>query len=332
MRLLVTGGSGFIGSNFIHYMLHKYPQYEIWNLDALTYCGCEMNNDSIRSHKNYKFIKGDICDPKIVDELVSQVDMIINFAADTHVDNSIANAMPFVMTNVMGTFNLLESALRNGKKRFHQISTDEVFGDLGPSDSPFDEHSSRKPRNPYSASKAAADHLVMSYFHTHRLPVTLSNCSNNYGPYQFPEKFIPRFVTTLSQGEKVPLYGDGRNIRDWIHVDDHSRAVDAIIHKGAVGETYCVGSQNDKTNIEITRLILKHLGMGEEYIEFVQDRQGHDRRYSINSAKLQSDLGWSAQVPFEDGLKQTIDWYKQNHGWWKAIKDGEHKKMNESYS
>jgi len=331
MKLLVTGGSGFIGSNFIHYILDKYPAYEIYNLDSLTYAGNESNNDVVRTNPRYHFVCGDICDPNVVNDLVAQTDAIVHFAAESHVDNSIKNSMVFVMTNVMGTHNLLEAALRNGKKRFHHISTDEVYGHLHPHEEPFHENSPHRPRSPYSASKASADHLVMSYFHTHDLPVTVSNCSNNYGPYMFPEKFMPLFITNILDGKKVPLYGDGLNVRDWIHVKDHNRAVDAILHDGAIGETYCVGAGNEFPNIKVVELMLKHLGVGNEVIEYVTDRKGHDRRYAINNQKICTRLNWKPEVQFENGMQEMVQWYKDNMQWWKQIKDGTYQTINDSY-
>lgn len=330
MKLLVTGGSGFIGSNFIHHMLEKYPTYQIINLDVLTYAGCEMTNDVVRSNPNYRFVAGDICDPKIVNELISQVDAVVHFAAESHVDNSIENAAIFTMTNVMGTMNLLEAALRNGKKRFHHISTDEVYGHLHADDPAFNEDTAYAPRSPYSASKASSDHMVMAYFHTHGLPVTISNCSNNYGPYQFPEKLIPLFITNLINGKQVPLYGDGQNVRDWIHVKDHNRAVDLILHQGQLGHTYCVGANSERTNKEITYKLLELLGVGEEMIKFVEDRKGHDRRYAINSEKICTQLNWKPEISFEDGMRETVEWYKQNE-WWKKILDGSYRQLNDSF-
>lgn len=331
MKLLVTGGSGFIGSNFIHYMLHEHPEYQIINLDLLTYAGCEMTNDRVRDHKNYRFVKGDICDPKIVNELVPQVDAIVHFAAESHVDNSIENSMVFVMTNVLGTHNLLEAARKHGNKRFHHISTDEVFGHLGPDDEPFHEGTAHRPRSPYSASKAGSDHLVMSYYHTHGLPVTISNCSNNYGPYMFPEKFMPLFITNLLEGKKVPLYGDGMNVRDWIHVHDHNRAVDRILHDGEVGHTYCVSANNEQANVDITHMLLDLTGRDKSYIEYVEDRKGHDRRYAVDNSKITTLLNWKPEIAFEDGLKDMVEWYKNNPEWWGKILSGEYKELNQHY-
>lgn len=325
MKLLVTGGAGFIGSNFIHYILEKYPDYQIINLDALTYAGNLENLKDIENDPRYKFVRGDICDKDLVGNLVKETDVIINFAAETHVDRSILDAENFIKTNVLGTYNLLESAKNNGNKRFHHISTDEVFGSLGPNDPKFSEKTNYDPRSPYSASKASSDHLVRAYFHTYNLPVTISNCSNNYGPYMFPEKLFPLFITNIIEGKKVPLYGDGMNVRDWLHVKDHCSAIDLIIHKGKVGETYCVGGGNEKTNKEIALKILELMGKGEEMIEFVKDRPGHDKRYAIDFSKIKNELGWEPEISFEDGLKAMIEWYKNNENWWKNIKSGEYK-------
>lgn len=326
MKLLVTGGAGFIGSNFIHYILQKYPDYKIVNLDKLTYAGNLENLKSVENNSNYKFVKGDICDAELVNELVKDVDAVVHFAAETHVDRSIMGAADFIRTNVMGTHVLLDAALKNHKKRFHHVSTDEVFGSLGPDDAPFCESTPYDPRNPYSASKAASDHLVRSYFNTYGLPVTITNCSNNYGAYQFPEKVIPLFITNLLENKKVPVYGDGMQIRDWIHVNDHSRGVDAVLHKGVMGETYCLGGGNELPNIELTRRILALMGKGEEFIEHVTDRPGHDRRYAMSIEKLNAELGWTPDYDFEKGLKQTVDWYLNNREWWQRVKSGDYQK------
>ncbi len=324
MRILVTGGAGFIGSNFIHYMLTKYPDYEIINLDLLTYAGNLENLKEFENDSRYKFVKGDICDTELVNGLVKNIDLIIHFAAESHVDRSIMDSSSFIRTNVLGTQILLDAAKNNGNTRFHHISTDEVFGSLGPDDPGFNERNTYDPRSPYSASKAAADHLVRSYFHTHGLPITISNCSNNYGPYMFPEKFIPLFITNLMEDKKVPLYGDGGNIRDWIFVDDHNKAVDLIIHEGKIGETYCIGGDAEKSNKEITYLILKLMGKDEEMIEYVKDRLGHDRRYAIDFSKIQNELGWKPEMDFEQGLEKMIKWYQDNEEWWGKIKSGEY--------
>ena len=324
MKILITGGAGFIGSNFIHYWLKKYPEDKIVNLDALTYAGNLENLREVENNKNYKFVKGDICDKKLVDDLVKDVDLIVHFAAESHVDRSILDAENFIRTNVLGTYNLLEAAKNNGNKRFHHISTDEVFGHLGPNDPAFNESTPYAPRSPYSASKAASDHLVLAYFHTHNLPVTISNCSNNYGPYQFPEKIIPLAITNIIEGKKIPIYGDGMQVRDWLQVEDHCEAIDLIIQKGKIGETYCVGGNGEKHNIDLVKTILKLLGKDASEIEYVEDRKGHDRRYAIDFSKIKNELGWEPKVSFEEGMAKTIEWYKNNEAWWKNIKSGEY--------
>ncbi|MBT4870854.1 MAG: dTDP-glucose 4,6-dehydratase, partial [Candidatus Diapherotrites archaeon] len=307
MKLLITGGCGFIGTNFILHILAKYKDYEIINLDKLTYAGNKENLKSIEEDSRYTFVEGDICDRTLVDNVMKDVDAVIHFAAESHVDRSIENSKEFIMTNIVGTHTLLDSALANGKKRFHHISTDEVFGELG-AEGKFTENTPYDPRSPYSASKASSDHLVRAYFHTHGLPATISNCSNNYGPYQFPEKLIPLFITNLIEGKKVGVYGKGENIRDWIHVDDHSEGVDLILHKGKIGETYCLGGDEELTNIDITKLILSEFGKGEEMIEYVEDRKGHDFRYAIDFSKITKELGWKPQHNFGQGLVETINW------------------------
>lgn len=321
MKILVTGGAGFIGSNFIHYWLKNNPDDEIINFDALTYAGNPDNLRDLEGDSRYKFIKGDITDEAAVNEVVKGVDLIVHFAAESHVDRSIKNSADFIHTNVEGTRILLEAAKNNGNIRFHHISTDEVFGSLGPDDDKFTEETPYDPRSPYSASKAASDHLVRAYFHVHGLGVTISNCSNNYGPYQYPEKLIPLFITNLIEGKKVPVYGNGKNIRDWIHVDDHNRGVEAVIKKGKIGETYCLGGGNEKSNLEITNEILNIMGVGSDMIEYVKDRLGHDFRYAIDFSKAQRDLGWVPQIDFESGLRLTVDWYKNNQSWWKKLKN-----------
>lgn len=326
MKILVTGGAGFIGANFVHYWLKNNPQDEIVNLDVLTYAGNLENLKDIEKEENYKFIKGDICDGVFVDKLFKDeiFDLVVHFAAESHVDRSVLNSKDFVVTNVEGTMNLLDAAKNNGNVRFHHVSTDEVFGALEMDDKPFNETTPYDPRSPYSASKAASDHLVRAYFHTHNLPVTISNCSNNYGPYQFPEKLIPLFVTNLIEGKKIPLYGTGENIRDWIHVEDHNRGVEMIIKKGELGETYCLGGASEKQNIEITKDILRLMGKGDEMIEHVEDRKGHDLRYAIDFSKATEKLGWEPQIDFKEGLEMTVQWYNDNQEWWKKIKSGEY--------
>ena len=322
MKILVTGGAGFIGSNFIHYMLKKYVDYQIVNFDKLTYAGNLENLKDIENNSHYNFVKGDINDEKLVDDIIKKykINLIINFAAESHVDRSILNPDAFIKTNIMGVYTLLKVALKNGKIRFHHISTDEVFGSLNVGDPAFNEISRYDPHSPYSASKASSDHLVRAYFHTYNLPITISNCSNNYGPYQFPEKLIPLFVTNLIEKKKIPIYGDGKNIRDWLFVEDHCRAIDAIIHKGKIGETYCIGGNSEKSNVEITSEILKMLNKGEKEIEYVKDRLGHDRRYAIDFSKIKKELGWEPKISFNEGIKKTVKWYKNNEDWWKKIK------------
>lgn len=317
---MVTGGAGFIGSNFIRYWMKKHPADKIVNLDILSYAGNLDNLRDIEDRPNYSFIKGDICDMVLVGDLVKEVDLIVHFAAETHVDRSIADAATFVKTNIEGTRVLLEAAKNNGGIRFHHISTDEVFGSLDRDDKPFNENTPYDPRSPYSASKAASDHLVRAYYHTHKLPITISNCSNNYGHYQYPEKVIPLFITNLLDGKKAPLYGKGDNIRDWIHVDDHNAGVEAIISKGKIGETYCLGGGNELSNLELTKKILNAMGFGEEMIEFSTDRAGHDFRYAIDFSKAKKELGWSPQINFDEGLAETVKWYKNNNDWWKKLK------------
>ncbi len=320
MKLLVTGGAGFIGSNFIHYWLKNYPSDQVINFDVLTYAGNLDNLKDVENNPNYQFIQGDITDEEAVNKAVQGVELIVHFAAESHVDRSIKNSADFIKTNVEGTRVLLEAAKNNGNIRFHHISTDEVFGSLAFDAPKFTEKTPYDPRSPYSASKAAADHLVRAYYHIHNLPITISNCSNNYGPYQYPEKLIPLFVTNLIEGKKVPVYGAGKNIRDWIHVDDHNRGVDFIIKKGKIGETYCLGGNSEKSNLEITELILKNMGVGEEMIEYVTDRLGHDLRYAIDFSKAKNELGWEPQIDFASGLEETIKWYKNNLAWWQKLK------------
>jgi len=319
MKLLVTGGAGFIGSNFIHYWLERCPEDQILNLDILSYAGNKDNLKVVEDKSNYEFVQGDIKDASLVKGLVGDVDLIVNFAAETHVDRSIEEAKSFIQTNVEGTWVLLEAAKEKGI-RFHHISTDEVFGSLDFSDPPFSEKTPYDPRSPYSASKAAADHLVRAYHHTFGLPITISNCSNNYGPYQHPEKLIPLFVTNLIEGKPVPVYGKGRNIRDWIHVQDHNKGVEKIIKSGKIGETYCLGGGKELSNLEITHKILDLLGASEESIEYVTDRPGHDLRYAIDYSKAKEELAWQPEKDFEQGLAETIAWYQENPDWWRKLK------------
>lgn len=320
MKILVTGGAGFIGSNFIRYWLRNNPGDEIVNFDLLTYAGNLDNLRDLAGDPRYRFIQGDIVDAASVEAALDSVELIVHFAAESHVDRSIKDSGAFIRTNVEGTRVLLEAA-RKRMIRFHHVSTDEVFGSLGADDPRFNEKTPYDPRSPYSASKAASDHLVRAYYHTYGLPVTISNCSNNYGPYQYPEKLIPLFVTNLLEGRKLPIYGEGNNIRDWIHVDDHNRGVEAIIKRGRLGETYCLGGDGEKTNLEITKLILEIMGAGEEMIEHIADRPGHDRRYAIDHSKASAELDWRPLIPFADGLRATIDWYRDNPGWWQKLKE-----------
>lgn len=318
MKLLVTGGAGFIGSCFVRHILNKYPDYKVINIDALTYCGNLANLKDIENNPNYKFVHGNICDKKLVRELISQVDCVVNFAAESHVDNSIKNPEIFIETNVQGTLNLLQASKEIGIERYLQVSTDEVYGTLGKTGY-FYETTPLAPNSPYSASKASADMLVRAYYETYKMPVLTTRCSNNYGPYQYPEKLIPFFISKLLRSEKVPVYGDGLNVRDWLYVYDHCAAIDTVLHKGRIGEVYNIGGHNEKTNIEITRLILEAMGKDESSIEYVQDRLGHDRRYAISNDKITSELGWKPSVTFEEGIKMTIDWYLNNQDWIKSI-------------
>ena len=314
MKLLVTGGAGFIGSCFVRHVLKKHPDYKIINLDALTYCGNLENLDDLKNNPNHTFVKGNICDKKLAQELISEVDCVVNFAAESHVDNSIKHPEIFVETNVQGTLNLLQVSKELGVDRFLQVSTDEVYGTLGKTGY-FYETTPLAPNSPYSASKAGADMLVRAYFETYKMPVLNTRCSNNYGPYQYPEKLIPFFISQLLKGEKVPVYGDGLNVRDWLYVYDHCEAIDVVLHKGRVGEVYNIGGHNEKTNLEITHLILDAMGKDETSIKYVEDRLGHDRRYAISNDKITSELGWAPSITFEEGIKLTIDWYLNNQQW-----------------
>lgn len=320
MKILVTGGAGFIGSNFIHYWMNKYPDDKIINLDILTYAGNLENLKNLADNPNYEFIKGDICDINLVNDVVHGVDLVVHFAAESHVDRSIKDSLDFIRTNVEGTRVLLDAAKNNGNIRFHHISTDEVFGALGQDDPKFNENTPYDPRSPYSASKAASDHLVRAYFHTHKLPITISNCTNNYGPYQYPEKIIPLFITNLLENKKIPVYGDGKNIRDWIYVDDHNRGVELIIKSGKIGETYCLGGGNELKNIELTKNILNIMKKSEDMIEYVGDRPGHDFRYAMDCTKAKNELGWEPEVNFEQGLAKTVKWYQKSEEWWRKLK------------
>ncbi len=318
MKILVTGGAGFIGSCFVRHMLKKHQDYKIINIDALTYAGNIANLDDVKNNPNYTFVHGNICDKKLVRELISESDAVVNFAAESHVDRSITNPEIFIETNVQGTLNLLQASKELGVDRYLQVSTDEVYGTLGKTGY-FYETTPLAPNSPYSASKASADMLTRAYYETYKLPVLNTRCSNNYGPYQYPEKLIPFFISQLLKGEKVPVYGDGLNVRDWLYVYDHCEAIDTVLHKGKVGEVYNIGGHNEKTNMEITHLILEAMGKDESSIKYVQDRLGHDRRYAISNDKITSELGWKPSLTFEQGIKITIDWYLNNQEWIKSI-------------
>jgi dTDP-glucose 4,6-dehydratase len=319
MNILVTGGCGFIGSNFIRYLLGKQRSATIFNLDKLTYAGNPANLRDIESDARYRFIHGDICDPVLVKDLIrrEKISTIIHFAAESHVDRSISDASDFIRTNVLGTFTLLDAALSEHIDRFIHISTDEVYGST--SKGSFRETDPLNPSSPYSSSKASSDLIARSYFVTHGLPVIITRCTNNYGPYQYPEKLIPVFITNLLEGKKIPVYGTGKNVRDWIHVLDHCRAIAYIQENGIPGEIYNIGSDNERSNIEITHSILNALGKDESCIEYVKDRPGHDFRYSLDSSKLKS-LGWKPVYSFEQGLQDTVDWYTTNEWWWHPLK------------
>ena len=318
MKLLVTGGAGFIGSHFIRQWLATHADDEIINLDILSYAGRKENLADLESDRRYQFVQGDICDEALVQKLMADVNLIVHFAAESHVDRSIESSKEFVRTNVEGTRVLLEAA-KVKNIRFHHISTDEVFGALGPNDKKFSEISPYDPRSPYSASKAASDHLVRAYFHTYNLPITISNCSNNFGSYQFPEKLIPRLITNLLENKKIPLYGEGKNIRDWIYVLDHIDGVIKVIEKGKIGETYCLGGGCELTNFEIARKILVLLDTSEDMIQYVADRPGHDFRYAIDYQKAEKELDWKPKTDFNEGLRQTVQWYKDKADWWKPL-------------
>jgi len=321
MRLLVTGGAGFIGSNFVQLVLKEHPDYELVNLDKLTYAGNLANLKDVENLPNYTFVKGDIADPEIVSQTVRDVDVIVNFAAETHVDRSIHSAGAFIDTDVKGNFVLLEEARRAGVQKVVCVSTDEVYGSI--EDGAFTESDRLNPRNPYSASKAGGELLACAFYHTYDMPVVVTRGSNNYGPYQYPEKLIPLFVTNAIDDLALPLYGDGLNVRDWLHVEDHCRGIEAAIAKGEPGEVYNIGADNQHTNIEITRIILDHLGKSDELIRYVTDRPGHDRRYAIDSSRLRA-LGWAPQKEFMEGIRETVDWYVQNEWWWRPLKSGEY--------
>lgn len=328
-KILITGGAGFIGSNFILYWNKNHPEDTIINFDKLTYAGNLENLVSLEGKQNYIFMQGDITHPQMVHNAMDGVDVVVHFAAESHVDRSIKEPAAFINTNVLGTQVLLDSALRHEVKRFHHISTDEVFGSLElDSEKKFDEYTNYDPRSPYAASKASSDHLVRAYFTTFGLPITITNCSNNFGPYQFPEKLIPLAVTNLMEGKKVPIYGDGLYVRDWLYVEDHVRAIEAVLQKGKDGSTYLVGGMaDDISNIDIVKKIISLMGKSEESIEFVKDRLGHDRRYSVDWKKIHEELNWSPLHDFDSWLEKTVSWYKENESWWRRIKTSEYDKF-----
>lgn len=329
MKILVTGGAGFIGSNFVKYMVDKYKEYTIINLDALTYAGNLETLKKVENEPNYHFIHGDITNFVTVESIFyTGIDAVINFAAESHVDRSISRPGIFVKTNIQGTQVLLDMAMKFGVKKYVQISTDEVYGTLGDTGY-FTEKSPLAPNSPYSASKAGADLLVLAYHETYGLPVNITRCSNNYGPFHFPEKLIPLMIINALNDKPLPIYGDGLNVRDWLHVEDHCRAIDLVLHNGRIGEVYNIGGHNEKTNIEVVKEILKQLGKPETLIKYVDDRLGHDRRYAIDPTKLQSELGWEPQYTFETGLKDTINWYLENQSWWENIISGEYQQYYE---
>lgn len=322
MKILVTGGAGFIGSYFIKYWMNKYPEDSIVNLDKLTYAGNLENLKEVENNPNYKFVKGDICDKELVMEITKGIDLIVHFAAESHVDRSIEGPEVFVETNIKGTLNLLEAAVQNGNIRFHHVSTDEVFGEL-PLDKPdakFTEETPYAPKSPYSASKASSDHLVRAYHHTFKLPITISNTSNNYGPNQYPEKLIPLMVTRAMSDEEIPVYGDGKQIRDWVHVQDHVRGIELCIKDGKLGETYLFGGDGERENIWIVKKILEYLNKPESLIVHVGDRKGHDVRYAIDNSKSEKELGYKPEKSVEDWLKETVQWYVDNKKWWEPLK------------
>ena len=320
MTILITGGCGFIGSSFIRFISKQRADCEVVNLDALTYAGNRTNLQELEDDARYRFVHGRIEDPAVVKEVMSDVEAVVHFAAESHVDRSIADAAPFITTNVLGTQVLLDAARHAGVGRFVHVSTDEVFGALG-TEGKFTETTPFRPRSPYAASKAAGDMLAQAFWETYKLPVMVVRPSNNYGPYQFPEKFIPVMVTNLVEGRKVPVYGRGENVRDWLHVDDCCRAIGRVLDRGRPGEAYNIGGESERRNIEVAKLVVKQMGLGEDAIEYVLDRPGHDFRYALDNAKVERELGWRPEVRFEDGLSRTVDWYRQHPEWWQPLKE-----------
>ncbi|MEI9476988.1 MAG: dTDP-glucose 4,6-dehydratase [Deltaproteobacteria bacterium] len=327
MKILVTGGCGFIGSNFIRHLLKTYPDYSVINVDKLTYAGNLENLSDLSPSPRYHFLRGDIADASQMEELVSKgVDAVVNFAAESHVDRSIEDPTAFMKTNVFGTFVLLETLRKVFQKQrilFLHVSTDEVYGSLGESGA-FTEETPLAPNSPYAASKTAADMMVRAYYQTYGLPAVITRCSNNYGPYQFPEKLIPLMISNAMEDKELPIYGDGLNIRDWIHVEDHCRGLDVVLHRGRKGEVYNIGGRSEKTNLSVAQAILDHLGKPHSLLRFVADRPGHDRRYAMDFSKIEKELGWSPWVTFEEGIRRTVEWYQTYRQWWKKIKTGEY--------
>ena len=328
MKILVTGGAGFIGCNFVYYMLGKYKDYKIVCLDALTYAGNIKSLDRAMKNDNFKFVKGSIADRELVDSLFEKekFDVVINFAAESHVDRSIEEPEVFLKTNILGTQVLMDCARKFGNIRYHQVSTDEVYGDL-PLDRPdlfFTEETPIHTSSPYSSSKAGADLLVQAYYRTYGLPITISRCSNNYGPYHFPEKLIPLMIINALKGKNLPVYGDGLNVRDWLYVEDHCKAIDMILHDGRIGEVYNIGGHNERANIDVVKTVLRILGKDESLITYVKDRPGHDMRYAIDPTKIKNELGWYPETTFDEGIKRTVEWYLQNEDWWQNIVSGEY--------
>ncbi len=322
-KILVTGGAGFIGSNFIHYVLRQHPDWEVVNLDKLTYAGNLENLEDIKTNPRYRFVKGDITDRELISNLLpDRIDVIVNFAAESHVDRSILDASPFIETNIKGTQVLLEGARQYHIPRFIQVSTDEVYGSI--ENSKFTEASPPSPSSPYAASKAAADLLCYAYWKTYRLPVIITRCSNNFGPFQFPEKLVSLAITNALEDKSIPIYGDGLNVRDWIYVEDHCRALDLVTQQGKTGEIYNIGGNNEKTNLELIHMLLDIMGKPESLVTFVADRPGHDRRYALDTTKIRQEISWEPGISFEEGLKNTIEWYIEHQPWWRQIKSGDY--------
>jgi dTDP-glucose 4,6-dehydratase len=327
MKILITGGAGFIGSNFVRYLLENYPAYSIINLDKLTYAGNLDNLAGLESNSRHRFIRGDIADPVLINQLAQEVDAVIHFAAETHVDRSIVNADEFIRTNILGTYILLEASKKYQHRRFIHISTDEVYGSR--LEGFFNEADPLSPSSPYSASKAGSDLLVSSYYKTYGVPTLITRCSNNYGPYQFPEKLIPLMITNALEDKPLPIYGDGFYVRDWLYVLDHCSAIDRVFHDGKPGGTYNIGGQGDKNNLDVVHLILEILNKPKSLIQYVKDRPGHDRRYAVDPGKIQKELGWAPIYSFEENLEKTVSWYQERQDWWKRIKSGEYLQMYE---